>query len=75
MRRGRQEGGPGEDMESAHLSSCSFVLQTAEVLGQEAEEEEDAPRSPHVQDLPWFGSSEPGDLSCPRRHQQDFLIG
>lgn len=71
MRRG---GGACEDMESARLSSCSFVLQTAEVLGQEAEEE-DAPRSPHVQALPWFGSSEAGDPSRPRRHQQGFLIG
>lgn len=60
---------------AASLSSCSFILLTVEVMGGEAEEEEEEVRCLDVQALPWFGSSEPGDLSCPLRHKQGCLIG
>lgn len=61
---------------AASLSSCSFILLTVEVMGGEAEEEEEEEvRCLDVQALPWFGSSEPGDLSCPLRHKQGCLIG
>lgn len=54
---------------------CSFILVSAEVMGGEAEEG-DALLRPDVQALPWFGSSEPGDLSfCPLRDEPGFLTG
>lgn len=61
---------------AACLSSCSFILLTVEVMGAEEEEEEGVVQRPDVQALPWFGSSQPGDLSfCPPRHKHGFLIG
>ena len=41
------------------------------------EEDEDAVQRPDVQALPWFGSSDPGELSvCPLRHTlPDWLPG